>query len=207
MGNSADPANGWATANTFYGGEVISCTNYGIRFVEAWGNVVNGVTIQRNAGPAMVAGVSFEFGSNYSNYANGYSIGNVIGNNHLIGCFLEANDMYNIRINSSGNVISNTNLGYWGAGLVTFAGTGANGLGTEFFSFQGSTPVPYQVTIDGIATGTETSDTFTWSENTIGRIALFQAESDTGYLQITSPNHGLTLDSRITIIGSNMYNQ
>jgi hypothetical protein len=94
FGSNTNPED-WSNASSVYGGWIGGCTEYGIRFVNAYSNSIYSTTIEGMGADTAVAGVDFTKTS---------------GSNSLVGCHIECCRTSLVRIASGGNRIMNCSL-------------------------------------------------------------------------------------------------
>jgi hypothetical protein len=102
LGDECGSSN-WSNVNYFYGGRIMNCTDYGVRFIQGLDNVIYGLCIE-----GQPYGVSFE-GCNE------------ISGNTINGCHLEHNSSADVYMGSKHNKIMNCTFCSdtdieWGAG-------------------------------------------------------------------------------------------
>lgn len=100
----------WGNMNTVYGGNIVDCTEYGVRFAFGWSNVLHGVDISCNT--TSVAGISFEGGAQS------------VGGNSLFGCFIETNSTRQVYIQSQHNRIMSCHFGPYSPAAMIEWGSG-----------------------------------------------------------------------------------
>jgi hypothetical protein len=94
FGSNTNPDD-WSNASSVYGGWIGGCTEYGIRFINAYSNSIYSTTVEGMGAETAVAGVDFA---------------NTSGANSLVGCHIECCHSSLVRIASDGNRIINCAL-------------------------------------------------------------------------------------------------